>query len=76
MLPAGLGGLACAACFAIPILVVTGLIGGGTAAVLGRWSEVGAVLLGTIAVLLLVYNRHTANGLTPGDPNGDKPESE
>ncbi len=49
---------------------------GGTAAVLGRWFEVAAVLLGTIAVLLLVYNRHTPNGLTSGDPNGDKPESE
>jgi mercuric ion transport protein len=54
LLPAGLGGLACAICCTLPILAATGVLGGGAvaAAVEGWLDALAAALIVTAVVLL------------------------
>ncbi len=54
LLPAGLGGLACAICCTLPILAATGVLGGGVVvAALEGWLDALAAALIVVAVALL-----------------------
>jgi mercuric ion transport protein len=74
-LPA-LGGLACAACCALPLLLAAGVIGAGTAATLDTWLDTwvpaAAVVLVTASVLLLALRsrRRRAHTSGCGGPDG------
>ena len=69
ILPAGLAGVACAACCAVPLLVAAGLLGGaGAVGALLRWLPTTAVALVVVAavVFLLPWRRNPARGCAGG----------
>jgi biotin transporter BioY len=54
VLPASLGGLACAICCAVPVLTAVGVLGGGAvAAAVEGWLDATAAVLVVVAVVLL-----------------------
>jgi mercuric ion transport protein len=54
LLPASLGGLACAICCTLPILTATGVLSGGAvAAAVEGWLDAAAAVLVAAAALLL-----------------------
>ena len=69
VLPAGLAGLSCAACCALPVLIAAGLLaGGGTVGAVLRWLPGAAAALAAVAVVvfLLPARRNHARGCAAG----------
>lgn len=66
VLPAG---LACAACCALPALATAGVVGGGTAAVLGHWLPTAAIALvaGSLLLFAIPGRRHRREPARAGD---------
>ena len=70
ILPAGLAGVACAACCAVPLLVAAGLLAGaGAVGALLGWLPAAAVVLMVVAavVYLLPIRRKHGRGLRGRD---------
>jgi mercuric ion transport protein len=69
VLPAGLAGLACAACCAVPVLITAGLLaGGGVVGAMLGWLPGAAVALVVVAVVafLLPARRKHLGGCAGG----------